>query len=111
MRRIGVVLALVLTASLAAEGQQAPKVPKIGLLTPSTPAAAAPLVEAFRQGLRERGYVEGKTCVLQIRYGEAKAERLRELARDLAALKMDVIAVGSDQAIAAVKREGGRSQS
>jgi hypothetical protein len=51
MRLIGVVLALVLTASLAAEGQPAPKIPKIGLLTLATPAAAAPLVEAFRQEL------------------------------------------------------------
>jgi putative tryptophan/tyrosine transport system substrate-binding protein len=55
------------------------------------------------------GYVEGKTFVLQIRYGEAKAERLRELARDLVALKMDVIVVAQDQAIAAVKREAGTS--
>jgi putative ABC transport system substrate-binding protein len=107
MRRIGLVLVLILTASLAAEGQQAPKIPKIGLLTLATPAAAAPLVEAFRQELRALGYVEGKTFVLQIRYGEAKAERLRELARDLVALKMDVIVVAQDQAVAAVKREAG----
>jgi putative ABC transport system substrate-binding protein len=96
-----------LAAPLAAEAQQAPKIPKIGLLTLNTPAAAAPLVEAFRQGLRELGYVEGKPFVLQIRYGEAKAERLRELARDLVALKMDVIVATQDQAIAAVKREAG----
>jgi putative tryptophan/tyrosine transport system substrate-binding protein len=107
MRRIRLVLMFVLTASLAAEGQQAPKIPKIGLLTLATPAAAAPLVEAFRQELRALGYVEGKTFVLQIRYGEAKAERLRELARDLVALKMDVIVVAQDQAVAAVKREAG----
>jgi len=50
MRLIGFVLALILTlVPLAAEAQQAPKMPKIGLLTLATPAAAAPLVEAFRQ--------------------------------------------------------------
>ena len=100
-------LTSLLATPLAARAQQALKIPKIGLLTLSTAAAATPLVEAFRQGLRELGYVEGKTFALQIRYGEAKAERLRELARDLAALKMDVIVVGQDQAIAAVKREAG----
>jgi ABC-type uncharacterized transport system substrate-binding protein len=110
MRLIGLAVVLAVSlglAPLAAEGQQAPKIPKIGLLTLATPAAAAPLVEAFRQELRELGYVEGKTFVLQVRYGEAKAERLRELARDLAALKMDVIVCAQDQAIAAVKREAG----
>jgi len=106
---LGVIAGGLLAAPLAAEGQEpkASKIPKIGLLTLNTPAAAAPLVEAFRQGLRELGYVEGKTFVLQIRYGEAKAERLRELARDLVALKMDVIVGAQDQVIAAVKREAG----
>jgi putative ABC transport system substrate-binding protein len=108
MRLIGSVLALILTlVPLAGEGQQAPKIPKIGLLTLATPAAAAPLVEAFRQELRALGHVEGKPFVLRIRYGEAKTERLRELARDLAALKMDVIVAAQDQAIAAVKKETG----
>jgi len=106
---LGTLAGGLLAAPLAAEGQgpKASMIPKIGLLTLATPAAAAPLVEAFRQELRELGYVDGKTFVLQIRYGEAKAERLRELARDLAALKMDVIVVAQDQAIAAVKREAG----
>jgi len=104
---IAVLLLAVGAAGLPVDAQPAPKIPKIGVLTLSTPAAAAPLVEAFRQGLRELGYVEGKTFVLQIRYGEAKSERLRELARDLAAFKVEVIVAGTDQAIAAVKREAG----
>jgi putative ABC transport system substrate-binding protein len=87
------------------ESQQPKKIAKIAYLAPSTPAAAAHLVEAFRQGLRELGYVEGKTVVLELRYGEARAERLSELARELAGLKMDVIVTSTDVAIAAVKRE------
>src|SRR5574341_1145638 len=76
-----VTLALALLAApLAAAPQQTPKIAKIGLLVPSSPAATAHLVEAFRQGLREFGYVEGKNFVLEPRYGEAKAERLLGLA-------------------------------
>ena len=106
MRLIALVLALILTlASLAAEGQQAPKIAKIGLLTPSTPAIAAPLVEALRQGLRELGHVDGKTFVLAVRHGEGKLERFPDLARELVALKPDVIVVSTDAAIAAVRRE------
>jgi putative ABC transport system substrate-binding protein len=88
-----------------AEAQQPKKIAKIGYLFPSTPPAVAHNIEAFRQGLRELGYVEGKTFVLEIRYGEARTERLPELARELVDLKMDVIVTATDVAIAAVKRE------
>jgi len=87
------------------DAQQPKKIAKIGVLSPSTPAAAAHLFEAFRRGLQELGYVEGKTFVLEFRYGEARAERLPELARELVGLKVDVIVTGTDVAIAAVKRE------
>jgi len=90
--------------SLAA-AQQPKKIAKIGYLFASTPAATAKNVEAFRQGLRERGHVEGKTFVLELRYGEARAERFPDLARELVGLKVDVIVVSTDAAIAAVKRE------
>jgi putative tryptophan/tyrosine transport system substrate-binding protein len=90
---------------LPAEAQQSKKIAKIGLLAPSTPAAAAHLVAAFRQGLQELGYVEGKAFVLELRYGEARADRLPEIARELVGLKVDVIVTATDVAIAAVKRE------
>ncbi len=89
----------------SAEAQQTSKIARIGYLIPSTPAAAAQNVEAFRQGLRELGYVEGKTFVLELRYGEARAERLPELARELVGLKVDVIVAAADVSVAAVKRE------
>lgn len=104
---IAALLLAVVAGGLPVAAQQAPKIPKVGLLTPSTPVAAAPLVEAFKQGLRELGYIEGKTVVLEVRYGDAKPERLRELARDLAGLKVDLIVVSTDGAIAAVRRETG----
>jgi len=106
--RTRVIAALLLAGAAACppvDAQQAPKTAKIGLLVAVTPAAAAHNNEAFRQGLRELGYVEGKTFVLEVRYGEAKFERLPELARELVGLKVDVIVAGTDVVIAAVKRE------
>jgi putative tryptophan/tyrosine transport system substrate-binding protein len=107
MRVIG--LAVVLTfrlalAPLPAEAQ-APKIATIGWLAPATQAAQAHLEEAFRQGLRELGHVEGKTFILVPRYSEARAERLPEIARELVSLKMDVIVAAGDIAIAAVKQQ------
>src|SRR3972149_9263714 len=95
----------IVAAPLAAEAQQAKKIAKIGLLAPSPPAAAAQNIEAFRQGLRELGYVEGKTFVLERRYAEARTERLPDLARELVGLRVDVILAATDVAIAVVKRE------
>src|SRR5262245_10224669 len=104
-RFIAATLFAVVAACLPADGQQPPKLPKIGFLTPVTSVGASVLVEAFRQGLRDLGHVEGKTFVLEPRYGEGKAERLPELARELVGLKPDVIVTTADVATAAAKRE------
>src|SRR5262249_32880312 len=77
----------------------------IGYLSVSTRAVAAPNVESFRQGLRELGYVEGKTVAVTVRYGEARSERLPELARELLGLNVAVIVTANDVGAAAVKRE------
>src|SRR5262245_29652187 len=108
MRRIGFTIVLLLSLllmPLAGEAQKGPKIPKIGYLFPGTPPGVGSFVEAFRQALRELGYVEGKTFVLELRYGEGKLERLPELARELVRLKVDVIVANNDATIAAVKRE------
>jgi putative ABC transport system substrate-binding protein len=97
--------AVLLALCSSVESQQPKKIARIGYLGPGSPATGAHLLEAFRQGLRELGYVEGKTIVLEVRYGETRAERLPELARELVGLKMDVIVASTDGAIAAVKRE------
>ena len=107
----GLVLAATAAAGPPVAAQQAPKIPKIGYLLLSTPASAASVVEAFRQGMRELGHVEGKTFGIELRYAGAQSERLPELARELLRLKPDVIVAGADAAIAAVKRETGRSRS
>src|SRR5262249_44119265 len=86
------------------DAQQTPKIPKIGFLSSGTPATVGRLVEAFRRGLRELGYVEGKTVVLEVRYIEGKPERLPELARQLVRLKVDMVVASNDAVIAAVKR-------
>ena len=86
------------------EAQQAPRVARIGLLTPSSPTGSGHLVEAFRQGMRELGHVEGKTFVLEARYGDGKSERLPELAGELVRLKADVVVTSTDAATAAVRR-------
>jgi putative tryptophan/tyrosine transport system substrate-binding protein len=97
--------ATILAAPLGGGAQPAPKIARIGYLSPSTPAVVAQNLEAFRHGLRELGHVEGKTFVLELRYAEARPERLPGLARELVSLKVDVIVTATDVAIAAVKRE------
>ena len=104
-RALVVAILLLALAGPPADAQQTPKIAKIGLLAPGNPAVLAPFLEAFRQGLRELGQVEGKTFVLEARYAEGKFERFPELARELVRLKVDVIVVATDVAIAAVKQE------
>ena len=91
----------ILAVPLAAEAQQAAKAARIGYLA-SDRAAGAHLIEAFRQGLRDLGYVEGHNVVIEYRDAEGKYERLPALAVELVVLKVDVIvAGGTPQALAA----------
>jgi putative ABC transport system substrate-binding protein len=83
--------ALLFALSVPAEAQQPGKVPRIGLLAGGSLASSAPLVEAFRQGLRELGYVEGKNLIIEERYAEGQLERYPALAAELVRLKMDII--------------------
>jgi putative ABC transport system substrate-binding protein len=93
-----------LAAPVAAEAQQRPRIAKIGLLGAGTPAGAAIYLEAFKQGLRDLGYVEGTTFVLELRYAEGNSEKLPELARELVGLKPGVSVTVTDAATSAVKR-------
>jgi putative ABC transport system substrate-binding protein len=93
--------AALLAAPLAAETQQAAKVARIGYLLLDR-AAAPHLPEAFRQGLRDLGYVEGRNVVIEYRDAEGKVDRLPAVAAELVALKVDVIvAQGTPHALAA----------
>ena len=90
---------------LAVEARQAPRLPRIGLLSGADSAGVVVLVEAFKQGMRELGYDEGKTFVLEARYADNKSEKLPELARELVERKVDVIVATTDGPIAAARRE------
>jgi len=76
---------------VVAQAQQPTKVPRIGYLTGTSVSAIAARSEAFRQGLREFGYVEGKNIVIEWRSAEGKPERMSELATELVRLKVDLI--------------------
>ncbi len=86
--------AVILFSVHLAEAQQAKKVPRIGFLAAASPAALSARLDAFRQGLRELGYVEGKNIVIEWRYAEGKLDRLPVLAAELVRLKVEVIVTG-----------------
>ena len=95
-----------LAAPLAAEAQQEGKVSRIGLLTigslesPETRVS----VDAFRQGLRENGYAEGKNILIEYRGADAKIERLPGLANELVRLNVDIIVAGATPGARAAQR-------
>ena len=95
--------ALILATVHLAEAQQPKKVPRIGVLFASTPSANSRRLEAFRQGLRDLGYIEGQNITIEYRYAEGKLDRLRELAVELVRLKVDVIVTGGDIPVQAAK--------
>ena len=87
----------------SAEAQQPTKIPRIGFLTRRSLSAISARIEAFRQGLRELGYVEGKNIVIEWRYAEGKLDRLPALAAELVRLKVDVIVTSGPTATRAAK--------
>jgi ABC-type uncharacterized transport system substrate-binding protein len=87
-----------LGVAVIAEAQQPTKVPRIGYLTAASLSAMAPRFEAFQQGLRELGYVEGKNIVIDYRSPEGKFDRLPALAAELVRLQVDVIVTGGGAA-------------
>jgi putative ABC transport system substrate-binding protein len=76
---------------IPALAQQPAKIARIGYLTAASPLPISPRTEAFRQGLHELGYVEGKNIVIEYRYAEAKLDRLPALATELVRLRVDII--------------------
>jgi hypothetical protein len=104
--------AVLLAAPLAAEGQQAAKVWRIGYLQGSTRKTQTHLIQAFEDGLRERGYTLGRDLVIESRFADGRLERLPELAAELVRLKVDVIVTGVNVGTVAAKKvlgiDGGR---
>jgi len=88
---------------LPAQAQQPTKIPRIGFLGGTSLSAISTRREAFRHGLRELGYIEGKNIVIEWRYAEGKPDRERELAAELVRLKVDVIVTGGSNVTRAAK--------
>jgi putative ABC transport system substrate-binding protein len=99
---IGTLAGGLLAVPLAAEAQPAGKVYRIGMLERTSPATNAANLEAFRRGLRELGYVEGKNLVIEYRSADGRDERYAALATELIRLNVDLILTrGTPAALAA----------
>src|SRR4030095_14862769 len=93
---------LALASVRLAEAQQPKKVPRIGLLVPSS--SDSPQRDAFLQGLRDLGYVEGKNITIEYRYTEGQLDRLPDLAAELVRLNVDVIVTAAISSVRAAKK-------
>jgi putative tryptophan/tyrosine transport system substrate-binding protein len=95
--------ALLFALCLPAQAQQPKKTPRMGFLVGSSAAIQETRLNAFRQGLRELGYVEEKNIIIEYRYGEGKIDRLPALAAELVRLKVDIIVTAGPLATRAAK--------
>src|SRR5262247_275400 len=106
MKKAGVLSILLVVVLLAfaviADAQQT-RLPRVGYASTNYASNPGPLVEAFRQGLRDLGYLEGKNILVEYRYAEGKLDRIPGLALELVQLKVDVVVVAALPAIRAVK--------
>src|ERR1700674_4260182 len=105
--RLRLILALMagaLAAPLASFAQQPAKIARIGFLHPASAQGADIRLQAFRDGLRELGYVEGKNLQLEVRWGEGKLERLPALAAELVQAKVDIIVAATSPSVAAARQ-------
>jgi putative ABC transport system substrate-binding protein len=94
----------ILVVPLASGGQQRAHIPRLGFLSDGSPVAeGGPNVKAFRQGLRELGWVEGQNLVIEYRWAEGRLERLPELAGELVRLPVDIIVATRTPASQAAK--------
>jgi putative ABC transport system substrate-binding protein len=101
----------VLAAPLGVGAQPAGKGPRIGILWAYSPSVVSLFAEAFRQGLRGLGYVEGQNIALEERWAEGRFDRLPSLAAELVRLNVDIIVTASTPAVQAASKQPGRSPS
>jgi len=94
------VVAVQLAVAVVAEAQPLKKIPRIGYLAADS---QAPSRDSFRQGLRDLGYVEGQSIVIEWRHAEGKSEQFAEYVSELVRLKLDVIVAGNANAVTALK--------
>ena len=93
--------ALLLALSNSASAQQ---VPRLGFLGTNSPSDISARIEAFREGLREVGYIEGQNIVIEYRWAEGRPDRLPKLAAELVNLRVDIIVTHGDVAIRTLKQ-------
>jgi putative ABC transport system substrate-binding protein len=103
-RLVLALMAGALTAPFASFAQQPTKSARIGFLAPTSPQVLSTRLQAFRDGLRELGYVEGKNLQLEVRWGEGKLERLPTLADELVQAKVDVIVAATSPSVVAARQ-------
>ena len=103
-RRLLITAAALLLAPVGSHGQRSAKVRRIGMLIPVSAADAAANLEAFRQGLRQLGYLEGHNIAIDPRYSDGHDKRFDDLAAEFARLKFDVIVTWGTPAARAAKR-------
>ena len=96
--------AMLLALCLPVNAQQAKKIPRIGYLQGASASSVAARTEALRHGLRELGYMEGKSILIEYRYAEGKQDRESDLASELVRLKVDLIVTGGPTATRAAKQ-------
>jgi len=105
IKAIGVLLVGVLLASVhVCEAQQPKRVPHIGFLFTTSAPTFQSRIDAFRQGLRDLGYIEGQNIIVEYRYTEGKQDLTTELAAELVRLKVDLIVAPTTPAILAIKK-------
>jgi putative ABC transport system substrate-binding protein len=101
---LSVIAFVLVVAGAVAQAQQPTKVPRIGYLTGTSLSANSARTDAFRQGLRELGYVDGKNVVIEWRSAEGKGDRLPGLAAELVRLKVDIMITGGPTSNRAAKQ-------
>ncbi len=104
---LGTLAGGLLAAPFTADAQPAGKVYRVGYLTAGSVTANPRVLEAFRQGLRELGWVEGQNIVIEYRSAEGHFDRLPDLAAELVRLKVDVIVAAPTPAVLAAKSATG----
>ena len=98
------VAVVLLAVAVIAQAHQPKKVARMGFLGGNSPSVLSVRVDAFRQGLRDLGYIEGETILAEYRWAEGKADRLPDLATELVRLKVEIIVTQGTQATLAAKR-------
>jgi len=102
---LSIIAFVFVVAGTVAQAQQTTKIPRIGYLSSNSIAAISARTEAFRQGLRELGYVEGKDILIEYRSGDGKLDRLPALAAELVKLNVDVIVSAGGNATASATKQ------